>query len=129
MEKVFTEHIKIPVLKGENMRGRPKKPRIVKNQPHIRQFSPRGQIGRPGYQELTTGEYEALRLSDFIGLNQRESAASMEVSQQTFSRVLKGARKGVSEALVLGKIIKIIDPAKVSKKCRKKGRKASKNPS
>lgn len=111
------------------MRGRPKKPRIVKKEPHVRQFSPRGQIGRPGYQELTIGQYEALRLNDFIGLDQRGSAASMEVSQQTFSRVLKGARKAVSEALVLGKIIRIIDPKKVSKNSRKKGGKAPKNPS
>ena len=52
-------------------------------------------------------EFEAIRLSDYLNKGQKEAARSMHVSQQTFSRVLKRARKIVAEALVTGKIIKI----------------------
>ena len=88
-------------------KGRPKKPRNIEKEPFIRQFSPRGRIGRPGYIDIAIDGYEALRLTDFIGLSQKEAAASMKISQQTFSRVLKAARKALSEGLVLGRIIRI----------------------
>lgn len=88
-------------------RGRPKKPRNIQKEPHIKQFSPRGRIGRPGYADLPVDGYEAMRLADFIRLNQKEAAQSMGISQQTFSRVLKSARKTLIEGIVLGKIINI----------------------
>lgn len=89
------------------MRGRPKKLRIIPREPEIRQFSPRGRIGRPGYTNLKCEEFEAIRLNDFVGLNQAESAQKMRVSQQTFSRVLRKARRSLAEALIKGDIIKI----------------------
>lgn len=89
------------------MRGRPRKPRIVQNEPRTKQFSPRGGIGRPSHNELKYEEVEAIRLADFTGLNQAEAARSMGISQQTFSRVLRSGRKRVAEALVLGRIIKV----------------------
>ena len=92
---------------GQLRRGRPKKPRNIQKEPFVRQFSPRGRIGRPGYIDMGEDEYEALRLADFIGLNQKEAASSMGISQQTYSRVLKGARKALTEGVVLGKIIRI----------------------
>ena len=87
--------------------GRPKKTRIVKNEPNTRQISPRGNIGRPSHIELKLEEIEAIRLSDFMGLKQSEAAGSMGISQQTFSRVLYNARKCLAEALIMGKIIKV----------------------
>jgi predicted DNA-binding protein (UPF0251 family) len=87
--------------------GRPRKPRYVRNEPKTRQFSPRGRPGRPGYRELKFEELEAIRLSDFMGLNQRDAAAFMKVSQQTFSRVLRHGRKSLAEALIKGEIIKV----------------------
>ena len=90
-------------------RGRPKKPRNIENEPQIRRFSPRGQIGRPGEIDIPIDGYEALRLADFIGLSQKEAAASMGISQQTYSRVLKKARKALIEGIVLGHIINIKD--------------------
>lgn len=89
------------------MRGRPKKPRTVRAEPKVRQFSPRGRIGRPGYMELKFEEYEAIRLGDYLGLKQAEAARFMDVSQQTFSRVLKNARNCLAEALIKGHIIKV----------------------
>jgi predicted DNA-binding protein (UPF0251 family) len=89
------------------MRGRPRKPRIVRNEPNTKQFSPRGSVGRPGYSELKYEELEAIRLADFAGLNQTDAAKSMKISQQTFSRVLRKAREKVAEAIVLGRIIRV----------------------
>ncbi len=89
------------------MLGRPIKLRKVRREPNTRQFSPRGHRGRPGYSDLKIEEFEAIRLIDHTGLKQVEAAGSMGVSQQTFSRVLRNARKGLAEALVLGRIIKV----------------------
>lgn len=88
-------------------KGRPRKPRIIRKEPEICQFSPRGRIGRPGHRELKVEELEAIRLSDYVGLSQKEAAGFMGISQQTFSRVLNNARKGLAEALVRGKILKV----------------------
>jgi len=89
------------------MRGRPKKQRIIRNEPKTKQFSPRGTVGRPGYEQIKYEEVEAIRLADFAGLNQEEAAKSMGISQQTFSRVLRSGRRKLAEALVLGHIIRV----------------------
>jgi len=88
-------------------RGRPKKYRVVHTDPRITQFSPRGRPGRPDEVSLSMDEFESLRLSDYMGLDQRKAAVSMRVSQQTFSRILRKARKKVADCLVSGKIIRI----------------------
>ena len=88
-------------------RGRPKKPRTVQIRPKIERFSPRGRPGRPDEIELSIDGFEALRLADYQGLSQKEAAKSMRISQQTFSRILKKARKIVADAIVNGKIIQI----------------------
>lgn len=108
-------------------RGRPKKPRNIERAPHIRQFSPRGERGRPGYTDLAADQYEALRLTDFISLNQKEAAASMGISQQTFSRVLKGARKALTEGVVLGHTIRIKEIASAVSRPRN-GKRVAKKP-
>jgi uncharacterized protein len=88
-------------------KGRPKKRRLVKDGPKIVQFSPRGRPGRPDEAELAMEEFEALRLADSLGQEQKKAAQAMHVSQQTFSRILKRARKVIADALVNGKILKI----------------------
>ena len=88
-------------------RGRPKKYRIVRQDPRVSQFSPRGRPGRPDEVELSMDEFEALRLSDYLGLSQKEAAKSMRISQQTFSRILKKSRKSLTKGLILGATIKI----------------------
>ncbi len=88
-------------------RGRPKKYRIIHQDPKISQFSPRGKPGRPDEVNLTMDEYEAIRLADYMGLDQQEAAKSMRISQQTFSRILKRARKTIANALIRGAAIKI----------------------
>lgn len=88
-------------------RGRPKKYRIVRIDPRISQFSPRGKPGRPDEVNLSVDEYEAIRLFDYLKSSQKEAAKSMNISQQTFSRILKRARIIVADAIVNGKIIRI----------------------
>lgn len=87
--------------------GRPQKIRVVRVAPKIAQFSPRGRPGRPDEAYLGLDELEALRLADSLNLSQKQAARSMKVSQQTFSRIIRKARKAVAEALVKGKIIYI----------------------
>jgi hypothetical protein len=91
-------------------RGRPRKSRSVRNLPKILQFSPRGKPGRPEEIELTIDEFEAIRLTDLLNLCQNECAESMQISQQTYSRILKNARRKIADALISGKIIKIKAP-------------------
>ncbi len=88
-------------------RGRPKKYRIVRQDPKISQFSPRGRPGRPDEVAISVDEFEAIRLADFLGFSQKEAAKSMHISQQTFSRILKRAHKAIANGIVTGKIIKI----------------------
>ena len=88
-------------------RGRPKKYRIVRQDPKISQFSPRGRPGRPDEVAISMDEFEAIRLADFLGFSQKEAAKSMHISQQTFSRILKRAHKAIANGIVTGKIIKI----------------------
>jgi len=88
-------------------RGRPGKYRIVKVDPKIRQFSPRGRPGRPEEVELKIDGFEALRLADCQGLSQKEAAKSMRISQQTFSRILSKARNLVAKGITTGSAIRI----------------------
>lgn len=88
-------------------KGRPKKYRIVRMDPKISQFSPRGKPGRPDQIDLNMEEFEALRLADYMGISQKEAARSMHVSQPTFSRTLKKAHKIIANCLISGAIIKI----------------------
>jgi predicted DNA-binding protein (UPF0251 family) len=46
-------------------------------------------------------------LNDFEGLDQEKAAEKMNVSRQTFGRILSQARSVIAEALVLGKILRI----------------------
>ena len=56
---------------------------------------------------LTLGEFEAMRLSDYEGLYQEDAAKEMNVSRQTFGRVLQGAHRKIAEALLFGKALMI----------------------
>ena len=88
-------------------RGRPKKYRIVKEDPRISQFSPRGRPGRPDEIDLAMDEFEAIRLADLEGLYQDQAAERMNISRQTFGRIIDSAHKKVAEALVEGKALRI----------------------
>src|SRR4030043_1289761 len=56
---------------------------------------------------LTVDEFEAIRLADLENLYQEQAAEKMNVSRQTFGRIIDSAHKKVAEALVKGKALKI----------------------
>jgi uncharacterized protein len=56
---------------------------------------------------LSVEEWEAIRLIDFQENSQDEAAKTMNVSQPTMHRILRTARRKVSEAIVKGKALKI----------------------
>lgn len=88
--------------------ARPKKSRKVNYSAKVSYFKPMS-IGFRESEDiiLTSEEVEALRLVEVKGLSQEDAAKSMNISQPTFSRILKTSRKKSAEAIVLGKAIKI----------------------
>jgi predicted DNA-binding protein (UPF0251 family) len=76
--------------------------------PGSQYFKPRG-IPLSVLEEITISidEFEAIRLADLEGLYQDKAAEKMNVSRQTFGRIIETARKKVAEALVQGTALKI----------------------
>lgn len=88
--------------------SRPKMCRRIGRMPHSNFFKPTGvRMHQLDYSTLTIGEFEALRLNDLEELEQKDAADKMNISQSTFHRLVKIARKKVADALVNGKAIKI----------------------
>lgn len=87
---------------------RPKFCRKIVCKPGAAYFKPRG-IPSSILEEIniTLDEFEALRLADFEGLYHEQAAAMMNVSRQTFGRIIDSARKKIAGALVHGKALKI----------------------
>jgi len=88
--------------------ARPRTCRRVAFTPESNYFKPRG-IPLSLLEEivLTVDEFEAIRLADLENLYQEEAAEKMNVSRQTFGRIIDSAHKKVAEALVKGKALKI----------------------
>jgi predicted DNA-binding protein (UPF0251 family) len=87
---------------------RPRKLRFVQGRPIVEAFMP---TSTPpwGSREafLPVEGLEAIRLIDFQGMDQETAARIMNVSRQTFGRILAEARGVVADALVMGKILRI----------------------
>jgi predicted DNA-binding protein (UPF0251 family) len=82
--------------------------RIVQEGPMANTFRPEGGLVEDVQGVVLPVEgLEALRLSDLEKLDQQTAATCMDVSRQTFGRVLAEARQRVAEALVRGKTIRI----------------------
>ena len=87
---------------------RPRRLRRVRAMPDVDYFKPAGvRISELSQVILTVDEYEAVKLKDFEGIEQTESAKKMNISQPTFNRLLTSARKKISDAIINGKAIKI----------------------
>jgi len=87
---------------------RPKCCRKISNLPNVNYFQPRCMpLHLLEELTLTLDEFESIRLADFEGLYQEESANKMNVSRQTFARILNSAHKKIAEALIQGKALKI----------------------
>ena len=57
--------------------------------------------------ELTVEEYEAVRLMDYLGLNQEEASAQMGVARTTVQRIYAQARQKLAVFLVEGRPLQI----------------------
>ncbi|ADG82111.1 hypothetical protein Tfer_0207 [Thermincola ferriacetica] len=87
---------------------RPRKWRRVEFVPGEICFVPAGRP-RCGLEEeiLKVEEIEAIRLKDILNLNQDECAAKMQISRQTFQRILSDARTKIATALIHGKALRV----------------------
>jgi len=88
--------------------ARPTKWRKVEFIPNIQYFVPYD-IDTGAMQEnvIRIEELEAIRLKDLEGMEQEECAKKMEVSRQTFQRILNAAREKIADSLINGKAIRI----------------------
>ncbi len=87
---------------------RPIKPRKLCFNPDVTYFKPRAiPLSLLEEVDLRLDELEVLKLCDYEGLEQKEAAKRMKISQSTLQRILSSARKKVAEAIVKGKAIKI----------------------
>ena len=88
--------------------SRPFKCRRVAFMPGVTYFKPAG-IPLRFLEEvrLSVEEAEALRLKELEGLEQEQGAQKMNISRQTFQRVLASARHKTADALLNGKAIRI----------------------
>lgn len=89
---------------------RPKLNRNICHSPNVTYFKPQGvPMSTIEIIELTLEETEALRLKNVVGLDQNECAKEMKTSQSTFQRILVSAYNKISDAVVNGKAIEIIN--------------------
>jgi uncharacterized protein len=87
---------------------RPQCMRTVNGPPEYLLFKPAG-VPVSGLEEvvLTVDEFEALRLADHEGFYHDEAADLMNISRQTFGRIIQSARHKTADALVDGKALRI----------------------
>jgi len=71
-------------------------------------YKPRGiPLSVLQHVSLTVDELEAIRLADLGGLYQEQAAEKMNISRQTFGRILESAHKKIADALVNSKALSI----------------------
>lgn len=80
--------------------------RHISGSPDITCFKPAGIPMRNMEQvQLSLDEFETIRLADFEGLYQDQAAIKMQISRQTFGRIITEAHKKIADALINGKAI------------------------
>ena len=88
--------------------ARPKCCRRVTEKPAFGVFKPVG-VPVSVLEEivLSVDEFESLRLADLEGLYQEQAAERMNVSRQTFGRIIESARRKVAQVLSEGLALRI----------------------
>ncbi len=87
---------------------RPRNFRRIGCLPQANFYKPRGiPLAILQHVNLTFDELEAIRLADFEGLYQEQAAQKMNISRQTFGRIIESAHKKIADALVNGKALSI----------------------
>ncbi len=89
---------------------RKKQSRNICGKPNATYYKPAG-IPLKDLEEvaLSLDEFESIRLADYEGLYQEDAAKQMNISRQTFGRIIKSAHQKIATALVQGKAIVIQD--------------------
>ena len=111
---------------------RPKCQRNICGIPDKNYFKPRG-IPTVDLEEivLNLDEFEAIRLADYEQLYQEKAAAKMNISRQTFGRIIEAAHKKIADVLLNGKALKIeggeVNLNETKPCCQAKRRKTGKN--
>jgi uncharacterized protein len=111
---------------------RPKCRRNICGIPDKNYYKPRG-IPTVDLEEivLNLDEFEAIRLADYEQLYQEEAAAKMNISRQTFGRIIEAAHKKIADVLLNGKALKIeggeVTLNETKPCCQAKRRKTGKN--
>lgn len=96
--------------------ARPRRFRRISEEPQIRCFKPeRDDLENIDPIEILIDEFEAIRLRDYLDIQQKRSAEIMGVSQPTFHRILVSARKKIADALINGNTLVIIGEGCVNK--------------
>ncbi len=82
--------------------------RQVGGSPNITYYKPAG-IPMRNLTEVIIhlDEIEAIKLADFEKNYQEDAAKKMNISRQTFGRIIESARKKIADALLNGKAIRI----------------------
>ena len=87
---------------------RPRNFRRICQKPAANYYKPRGiPLSALQHINLTFDELEAIRLADLEGMYQEKAAQEMNVSRQTFGRIIESAHKKIADALVNGKALSI----------------------
>jgi predicted DNA-binding protein (UPF0251 family) len=88
--------------------ARPKCCRRVTQAPECKVFKPAG-VPNSALKEivLSVDEFEAIRLADLEGLYHEQAAERMNVSRQTFGRIVEAARRKVAQVLSGGLALRI----------------------
>lgn len=66
---------------------------------------------------MSVDEYEIIRLMDWEGLDQDESADQMDVARFTVQRIYESARKKLADFLVNGKPLRLCESAETGGCC------------
>jgi predicted DNA-binding protein (UPF0251 family) len=87
---------------------RPRKGRKVCCLPLFDQYGPlnRGSVDG-SIVMMSVDEYETIRLIDYEGLEQEESARMMNVARSTVQAIYQSARQKIADALINGSILRI----------------------
>ncbi len=70
-------------------------------------FRPAGRERGLPHVILGFDELEAVRLADLEGLYQADAARRMGISRQTFGRIVESARRGIADAIINRKCLRI----------------------
>jgi predicted DNA-binding protein (UPF0251 family) len=82
--------------------------RIILGKPHTTYYKPAG-IPMKELDEvvLELDEFEAIRLADLDGNYQEDAAKKMQISRQTFGRIIASAHFKIANAIIHGTTLKI----------------------